>query len=252
MAGLAENSVRTPWGVVQTDSRFPQVWEANQACVLETDPWLTIDQIRTDLHPALGDARASWEHIEFWDTAVESPALREARASGDRPDPEVAMMLEDAAPRVEVGAMPVEEVLNPDPGFWPWYRKSLGEFRTPLSDAVLDQMVDRIRLVLLPAGIRWFVGKVNGSMAGYASVITLDRVAYLDQVVTMPELRGRGVATACVTRAMEASLRAENRGVFLLTEEGGRAQRLYERLGFRTRARIETFTRRLGGTGATR
>jgi ribosomal protein S18 acetylase RimI-like enzyme len=249
MAGLGQRTRVTPWGVVQTDARFPLVWEANQACIMEAQPDVTLDEIRATLHAALRAVGASAEHLEFWETSVESPALREARASGERFDPDVVMMLERLPNHVPPVPVTVQEVTRPDLPFWPWYRESLKEFGTPLSDPVLDQMVARVQEVFVPAGMRWFVGLGEGQRAGCASVISLGRVAYLDQVVTMPEYRRRGVAGAVVTAAVRAGLRSGNRAVFLLTEEGGAPQRLYERLGFRTVARIESFTRRMAETG---
>jgi ribosomal protein S18 acetylase RimI-like enzyme len=247
MAELGQRSERAPWGVVQTDSRFPLVWEANQAMVLEPDPAVTTEQIRSALWPALQQAGAIHEHVELWETSVESPALRDFRNRGERFDPDVVMVLEGTTPESKDPAISVEEVTSPPPAFWPWYRLSLHEFETPLSDDVLDQMVDRARQVLLPSGMRWFTGTTAGSMAGYAGLISLAGVAYVDQVVTTPDFRGRGVATACVTAAVRGALGEGCRVVFLLTGEGGAPQRLYERLGFRVRARIESYTRRWGG-----
>jgi ribosomal protein S18 acetylase RimI-like enzyme len=245
MAELGQVSERTPWGVVQTDARFPLVWEANQASVMEPDPSLTVDGIRSALHPALRQVAAVHEHVEFWETTVESPALNGFRDRRERFDPDVVMVLDETVPDLDVRAILVAEMTSPGPEFWPWYRRSLHEFETPLSDDVLDQMVERMRQVLLPGGTRWFIGNMDGSMAGYASLISLTGVAYVDQVVTMPEFRGRGVASACVTAAVHAALGRGDRAVFLLAGEGGAPQRLYERLGFRGRARVESFTRRL-------
>jgi ribosomal protein S18 acetylase RimI-like enzyme len=245
MAELGQASKRTPWGVVQTDARFPLVWEANQACVMEPDPSLSVDEIRSALHPALRRVGAVHEHVEFWETWEESPALKGFRDRDERFDPDVVMVLDESDPDLDVSAIRVAEVTSPSPEFWPWYRRSLHEFETPLSDDVLDQMIERMRQVLLPGGTRWFTGSLDGSMAGYASLISLAGVAYVDQVVTMPEFRGRGVASACVTATVHAALERGDRAVFLLAGEGGAPQRLYERLGFRVRARVESFTRRL-------
>jgi ribosomal protein S18 acetylase RimI-like enzyme len=245
MAELGQRHRRTPWGVVQTDTRFPLVWEANQASVVEPDASVTIEAIRSALHPALRRAGAVHEHVEFWETSVESPALRDFRSRGDGSDSDVVMVLEGKTPRSEGQAVSVDEVTSPPPAFWPWYRRSIHEFETPLTDAVVDQMVERTRQVLIPGGIRWFIGNLAGSMAGCASLISLAEVAYVDQVVTMPAFRNRGVATACVTAAVRTALDGGRRAVFLLTAEGGAPQRLYERLGFRVRARVESYTRRL-------
>jgi ribosomal protein S18 acetylase RimI-like enzyme len=243
MALLGERARRTSWGAVQTDPRFPLVWEANNACVIERAPSLTLDQIRGELHPALRKAGATHEHIEFWETSVESPALQEARAAAQDVDRDAVMVLDVPSTEAARPGTDVQEVWRPDREFWSWYRESLKEFEHDLSDRVLDQMVARVRALFLPAGMRWFIGTVDGDRAGYASTISLERVAYVDGVVTMPAYRGRGVAAATVNAAVRSRVEAGDVAVFLLTDEHGPARRLYERLGFRVKARVESFTR---------
>ncbi|HEX9236569.1 MAG TPA: GNAT family N-acetyltransferase, partial [Actinomycetota bacterium] len=172
-------------------------------------------------------------------------ALAEMRRTGLRPDPDVVMTFGGERLPPTSSEVDVVEVPAPDPDFWPWYRDSLSEFGTELSAEVLDQMVERIRQVFLPAGLRWFVGHVEGSRAGYASMLAASGVAYIDNVVTMPGFRRRGVATAAVSAAIEASRAAGDRSIFLLAEADGCPQRLYERLGFRVRATVESYTRLL-------
>jgi ribosomal protein S18 acetylase RimI-like enzyme len=138
----------------------------------------------------------------------------------------------------------VEEVA-PDDSFWSFYRETRSEFGDPLSADVIDQLVTRDRDVFVPAGLRFFAGILGGEIAGFTSLIALGGAAYVDNVVTRPQYRRRGVASATVTRAIEA---AHDRGmetVFLLAEDGGDPQRLYERLGFRVVARAMGFTRPL-------
>jgi ribosomal protein S18 acetylase RimI-like enzyme len=238
-----EDARLTPWGVVASDRRYPLVWDANDACIFEPSPTLTLAQIRHLLHPALRQAGAPFEHVEFWETSVESPALRDMRATGERPDPDVLMVYEGEEP----ADLPLEvrHVSEPDAAFWEWYRPTLLQFGEHLSDEVLDQMVARIRDDFVPAGLRWYVGSVEGEPAGYTSVISLEGTGYLDNVVTMPAFRRRGVASATVTRAVRECMRQGDRCVFLLAEDGGAPQRLYESLGFRVATKVESFTRPL-------
>ena len=247
---LEERSRRTPWGVVVTDSRYPRVWDANNAAVMEVSPDLTMDHIRSVLTPALNQSGATHEHIEFWETSVESPAILEMRRSGERPEPDVAMTFEGPTePALGAGldhGVAVEELTRLDETFWRWYRDSLKEFRMELADDLLDQMVDRVRRVFLPH-MRFFVGYADGEMAGYTSLLSLAGVGYLDDVVTMPQFRRRGIASTTVTRSVQESLASGARAVFLLAEKNGAPQRLYERLGFLVRATIDSFTRPLQG-----
>ena len=101
--------------------------------------------------------------------------------------------------------------------------------------------------VFVPAGMRFFAGRIGGEIVGFTSLIPRDGAAYVDNVVTLSAHRRRGVASATVTRALAE---AEEQGiatVFLLAEENGDPQRLYEKLGFRVVSRAMGFTRPLRG-----
>lgn len=249
--GLHDRVVETSWGVVVTDRRYPRVYEANHASVLRRAPDLTVADIRAELLSALEQTGATHEHVEFMDSDDESPALRNLLASPGEHDPDVVMVCEGNGlpiPKIATptrGEVNVQEVLKPDETYWELVRAVPNQYGDPLPDDVLDQMLARVRDLFVPAGQRFFLGTVGGTNAGVASVLTLDGVAYVDNVATWPQFRGRGVASATVSTAVHESLRSGAEVVFLLAEEGGAAQRLYERLGFRARRRCYGFTRPL-------
>jgi GNAT superfamily N-acetyltransferase len=246
----------TPWGAIVADPRYPRVYEANHASVLHLVPELTLEDIRADLLPALEESRATHEHIEIMDADDHSPAVRDLLSSPGEHDPDVVMIFEGedppARPRSSSkirGEIRVEEVVEPDDSFWKLYRLAPNEYGQPLPDEVLDQMLARVQEVFLPWE-RFFIAMVEDSIAGMASVLRLVGVAYIDNVVTLPQFRRRGVATALVNRVVAASLEAGASAAFLLAEENGAPQYLYERLGFRVRRRCYGFTRPLRGAAS--
>ncbi len=238
---------RTRWGLVATDVRFPQIYDANKACVLETVPDLTLAEIRAELHPAIDEAGIAFEHIEVMDLADRCPALDELEAtdSRDRPEvraPDAVMVYQgDGLPRPAAGVV-VQELVEPDEAFWRVYGESRGEFGAPMGEEVVDQLVRRDRDVVAPNGLRFFVATIGGSVAGFTTLISLAGAGYVDNVVTLPEHRRRGVASATIADAVRASVARGDRPVFLLATEGSDAQRLYERLGFALRYRADGFT----------
>jgi ribosomal protein S18 acetylase RimI-like enzyme len=244
--GLSPNAVAFDWGYVETDSRYPDVWDANNATVLTPTPTVTLDEIRGELRPRLRTAGAGSDHVEFWEPTIDCPALREARSIGMKDRTDVVMTFEGTV-REAPSVVEVEEATAPSEGFWAWYRAGLNEFEqgTVLPEAVLDQSVARTRQVFVPAGTRFFVGRVDGEPAGYTSLLRLEGVGYLDSVVTMPDRRRRGVASSTVMAAVEASRGAGDEATFLLADEGGQPSKLYERLGFHVASRIETLNRPL-------
>jgi ribosomal protein S18 acetylase RimI-like enzyme len=236
-----EWSRRTRWGMVFSDPRFPLLYDANHAAVLEEIPGLGLEEVRADLLPALREAGAPHEQIEFW-ASHGSPAVGHMReVVGDTRD--VVMVF--AGQPADVGSgVHVAEVVEPNADFLAWYRESRSDFgeRRELGPAVMEQMYRRDIEVFLPRGLRFFVGFVDGQMAGQATLLGIDGVGYLDSVVTRPEFRRRGVATATVLRAVQAGIERGDDLVHLLAVKDSGPQRLYERLGFRVEADVVSFT----------
>ena len=241
---LAETFVRTPWGVVVSDSRYPLIYDANHAGVFEDRPDVSVADIRAELEPALRAAGATHEHIEFIDASRPGRALRELVREGVRPTADVLMLFD--GPRAEpVTDAAVVEMERPDEDFWEIYGRSRNEFGEVFSPAVVEQLVARDREVYVPAGLRIFAGFRDGTLAGFTSLIAFAGTGYIDNVVTLREHRRRGVASATVTRAILAARESDLRAVFLFAEEGGAPSRLYQRLGFRVLTRAMGFTRPL-------
>jgi ribosomal protein S18 acetylase RimI-like enzyme len=105
--------------------------------------------------------------------------------------------------------------------------------------------VARDRDVSVPAGLRIFAGTIGGEVVGFTSLLSFGGTGYIDNVVTRPAFRRRGVAGATVTRAVQSALAGGDTAVFLFAEDGGKPQGLYERLGFRVQARAIGFTQPL-------
>ena len=243
---LAARPTRYDWGYVETDPRYPDVWDANNASVLTPSVRLTLEDIIRELRPSLSSAGASREHIEFWEVSAGFPALEEARRIGMTERADVVMVF-DPSSSIPRPGVEVDEVSTPGEDFWPWFKRSLSEFESPgaLDERVLDQLVARTREVFVPVGERFFVTTIDGERAGYAALIRLEGVGYVDNVVTMPGYRRRGVASATVSAAVESSRSSGDEATFLLAEEGGSPAALYERLGFSVASRVETLSRPL-------
>jgi ribosomal protein S18 acetylase RimI-like enzyme len=250
---LARRVARTPWGLVVTDRRYPDVYDANKAQVLEAAPDLTFEEIRRVLVPMLERDGIAFEHVEFMCLADRMPAAREAQAACGRSRPDVVMAFDaDEPPEPRPSQAVVREVTAPDEAFWRSWIDSRLEFGVSMPRTVLDQLLDRDRRVFRRAGMRIFAGFLEGELAGFCSLLSMESAGYIDSVVTRREFRRRGVASATVTAAVTASIKTRDRATFLLAEAAGRPQRLYEGLGFRVIARANGYTRPrepLGGEG---
>lgn len=74
----------------------------------------------------------------------------------------------------------------------------------------------------------------DGEPAAWCRLYASDGAAQIEEVVTHPAHRGRGLARALVLAAAESAQAAGADLVFLIADAGDWPWRLYERLGFRT------------------
>ena len=242
----------TPWGLVVGDPRFPAVWESNHAAVFSELRTITPDDIRRPLLPILRRAGALYEHVEFWDPPARCRALRAMKAEADHSGIDSVMVFEgdpSHLPESRRPAVRIRHLRHPGAGFWRVYTTSRSEFGGSMDDATIRALVRRDREVLVSAGLQIFAGYVDGELAGFASLISLAGVGYVDNVVTLPRFRLRGIASATIARAVRESLANGDGLVHLLTAEGGGPVRLYEGLGFRSRGTVASVTRRLPQDG---
>ena len=76
-----------------------------------------------------------------------------------------------------------------------------------------------------------------------------DGVAWLEDVYTVPEARGRGYARTLVTRAAGAAVAAGHGLTFIVADDEDWPKELYRDIGFRPVARSWTFHKDLGAAG---
>lgn len=256
--------LRTPWGAVVSDARFPKIYDANHANILEPGPSVTLADVREPLRRRVRELRLTYEHVEVADLDAPCPATDELVAMHRGPlQPDVVMVYEGPlahaarGARGEGGAVGLDDgevrvrPAGPDD---PWFTEfqqacflAYAEGQEGIPTLVVDedvarQLAERGRIVEIPAGQRFFVGMVDEEPAGTTALVSLEGVGYLDNVVTLTRHRRHGVATATVTAAVRASLAHGDTTTFLLTDENGPARSLYERLGFRVVGRSTAFT----------
>jgi GNAT superfamily N-acetyltransferase len=90
---------------------------------------------------------------------------------------------------------------------------------------------------------RYFAGYADGVPASCCELRSRGGVGQVEDVVTLEEHRGRGLASAAVLAALGASLAEGNTLTFLLADADDWPCRLYERLGFETTGRRWRFQR---------
>ena len=220
---------RTWWGAVVSDARYPAVQEANYARV-ETTRAVALEEIETALLPSVARAGSRREHVVVFSPEAQTELLVEASTRGERIAWDLVMVHEGSTgPPADDPAEPVEEL---DEGFWLAHRASTRLFDVS-DETMLDQLAAIEREVLIPAGRRWFVIRdVGGAPAAFAALLVLEGIGFVDHVVTLPEARRRGHATALTRRLLSEARATGAERTFLLAEPRGVAAALYARLGF--------------------
>jgi len=93
-----------------------------------------------------------------------------------------------------------------------------------------------------PESVR-YLARVDGVPVATTLLTSSFGMGYVDLVGTLPGYRGKGIASTLVGQAIVASQRLGNRWTALETVSGSAAERLYERLGFRTVHHRHRYTR---------
>jgi ribosomal protein S18 acetylase RimI-like enzyme len=224
----------TPWGAVVTDGRFPALWDANYARVDAPPPRLTAEDIEQELLPALVRAGSDTLHVVSFFPDRTTRLLSELSSRGHRLRWESVMELRVApdAPHVRI------KELTPGEELWSAVGGSLELFGTTSPDAVA-QLQQLEQEVLTPGGKRWFGVVEDGRIVSLAASLVLDGVAYVDNVATFPEARGRGLATAVTAHLAREGLEAGASTVSLLADpDSPEVVRMYRQLGFRETGRL--------------
>jgi ribosomal protein S18 acetylase RimI-like enzyme len=225
---LLEHSERTAWGATVTDSRFPLIYDANYARIDgQTDA--SLNEVEALLMPQAMAAGVRFVHIVAFDPQRTPRIVREM--SHGSPPPEVNV---DTVMRVDPRRDPDGEhrvvELEHGPELWAHLSATLPEFDVK-DPQTIEQLVRWQREVFAPQGKRWFAVAVDGAVASSGSMIVRDDAAYVDDVITLPWARRRGIAAAIVRHMIGLADEGGAEHVYLLADEPGPI-RLYERLGF--------------------
>ena len=226
---------RMPWGWLINDERFPRLYDLNCAFVTDGNP--SLGDIESVLLPALRRTNVAHEHIQMLDAFPRLIADIEER--GDRVGWDTWMVHEADLPDIDTSE--VIEITDFDDDFWAAERAALAAFEIK-GEGELEDMIAYEHL-LAADGKRWFAVKRDGRYASMAALLNFGKVSHVDNVVTVEEFRGQGLASAVVARATQE---AAGTTVTLFTDASKGAASLYERLGFVDRGSIPSLLRPLG------
>jgi ribosomal protein S18 acetylase RimI-like enzyme len=149
------------------------------------------------------EALDGWETMRSVYMVLRREPDREARAA-------------EEVPRAAVETVR-REVAEDDPDFT---REAIDQ--RPLRDARLDAVSNG----------RWFAAPADGEPGSACVLYERDGVGQVETVITKPEARNRGLATAVVLAAVRGSREAGHELTFIVADADDWPWKLYERLGF--------------------
>ena len=227
----------TWWGAVVTDDRYPAIWDANYARVDSGGEDLGAADIEDELLPALAAVGSDVMHVVSFDADASGPMLAELSTRGHRLTFDLVM--DRAEPPATSTADVTVEELPPGDELWERVVASMALFGVEARAAV-EQLRDLERDVMTSAGKRWFgVRGERGALVSLGALLVLEGVGYVDNVATITEARGQGLASAITARMAGVAAAAGAAHVWLLADPGASSTvAMYERLGFRGTGRL--------------
>src|SRR5512132_3830077 len=108
-------------------------------------------------------------------------------------------------------------------------------------EALVQQILEHRRDAGKAIPTQYFAAEVGGRLVAHAELYSEDGVGQVENVFTLPDYRGSGLARAVVLRGLAESHDAGNDLTFLVADADDWPQRLYEKLGFETVGRYARF-----------
>jgi ribosomal protein S18 acetylase RimI-like enzyme len=130
-----------------------------------------------------------------------------------------------------------------EPSLRPLWAEAIRRLPHGKDERLVTQILEHRRLFVEAIPTRLFAAEVDDRLVAHAELYSEGGVGQVENVLTLPEYRGRGLARALVLRGVAQSQADGNRLTFLVTDADDWPQRLYERLGFETIGRYARFLR---------
>ena len=227
----------TPHGRACMSPSFPRRYDSNFLWVTRTDPATTPEILDAEVAVAL----PGFEHREIFvnDDAAGAGMAHGFAGLGYEATRLVVMAHlrePDREPEVPVARVSFAEGE-------PLFRESTRREPSVVEEEVLRSLVDWRGRLEERVGARFFVGSVDGQRAGACELYLHEGVAMVEDVFTLEEFQGRGVARAVVTAAVRAARDDGADLVFLHAVAEGWPRQLYVKLGFEAIGHVWSFLR---------
>lgn len=236
----AERSAPFPGGTVLVQPAYPLIWDVNH--VRLDSPWPGhAEDLDTAVERASRAAGLEHRMLAVADSREAerlTPGLAEL---GWRREQRVVMLLArapDRAPAALAEQVPAAGVAG--------IRTAILREAPEVGHEAVRQVLAWEQQTALAAAGQWLAAFADGRPAACARVLFQDGVGQVDDVATLPEMRGRGLAASVVLGGI-AALRADGvECIAIVADAHGGPRELYAKLGFDPVALTSRFHRTIG------
>jgi predicted GNAT family acetyltransferase len=223
----AERVLRSPLGTAYFNDTLPRIWSANTYRVESVEA--SLDEIVVEVDRLQGDAGLEHRRVTIADESAGralEPGFTELGWKTDA----FLYMIPGRDPARDVDTSAVAEV--GDRALRPVREVIHREWLKDTDEETMRQLAEAERLIAAKANARHFAILRDGRPVSGADLYSDGRVAQIEDVVTLPDHRGHGLASAVVMRALEEARATGHEFVFLVADAREWPKELYRRLGF--------------------
>ena len=222
-AGRIERETR--FGPLVLTPERPLRWDSNYLLVERPGP---TNELVAEAERAFAEAGLGHRKLSVPDEATGARLWAELPAAWMRQ--RLLVMVRRRPPEREPDLSVVEEV--DEASLRPLRAEEMARQPWGGDPEVVRQLLEAKRAATATVEIRFFAVLVDGKPVSCADLYLAGGVAQVEDVVTAPEHRNRGFASAVVLAAVRAADDAGAELVFLVADEDDWPQQLYRRLGF--------------------
>jgi GNAT superfamily N-acetyltransferase len=223
----ADRVVASPFGTAVFNDRLPLIWSLNYLRVGPTAAGA--DELAAEAERLQGGEGRRHRRIVVPDEDTGRRLEPEFEALGWKTEAYVFMAHRRERSR-SVDTNEVVEVSDED--LDPIHERISRETLTDATDEILAQILDATRLVAGTLAARHFAVVLGGTPVSSTDLYSDGRTAQVEDVMTLPEHRGKGYAKAVVSRALDEAWARPHDFVFLIADARDWPKELYRRLGF--------------------